>query len=90
MVVAVLLLTIALGVGSNVSVFGFVQGLLRPNPNLSAKDEDHIVSIFARDNHYNAVGQIAFLFKAPQNCSNRGVLQEPVQLFANLVGRDTT
>jgi ABC-type lipoprotein release transport system permease subunit len=43
----VLLLTIALGVGSNVSVFGFVQGLIHPNS--PAKDEDRIVSIFAQD-----------------------------------------
>jgi ABC-type antimicrobial peptide transport system permease subunit len=43
----VLLLTIALGVGSNVTVFGFVQGLLRPN--FPAKSEGRIVSIFARD-----------------------------------------
>jgi hypothetical protein len=37
----------------------------------------------------DAVGQIAFFFKAPQNCTNRGVLQRPVQLFPNLVGGDT-
>jgi ABC-type lipoprotein release transport system permease subunit len=43
----VLLLTIALGVGSNVSVFGFVQGLLHPS--LLAKDKGRIVSIFAQD-----------------------------------------
>ncbi len=43
----VLLLTIALGVGSNVSVFGFVQGLIHPNS--PAKDEDRFVSIFAQD-----------------------------------------
>ena len=43
----VLLLTIALGVGSNVSVFGFVQGLIHPN--FPTKDEDRIVSIFAQD-----------------------------------------
>lgn len=43
----VLLLTIALGVGSNVSVFGFVQGLIHPS--FPAKDEGRIVSIFAQD-----------------------------------------
>ena len=48
----VLLLTIALGVGSNVSVFGFVQGLIHPN--FPAKDEDHIVSIFAQDRTHPA------------------------------------
>ena len=48
----VLLLTIALGVGSNVSVFGFVQGLIHPNS--PAKDEDRIVSIFAQDQTHPA------------------------------------
>jgi hypothetical protein len=48
----VLLLTIALGVGSNVSVFGFVQGLIHPNSR--AKDEDRIVSIFAQDQTHPA------------------------------------
>ncbi len=48
----VLLLTIALGVGSNVSVFGFVQGLIHPNS--PAKDEDRIVSIFAQDKTHPA------------------------------------
>lgn len=43
----VLLLTIALGVGSNVTVFGFVQGLIHPNS--KAKDEDRLVSIFSQD-----------------------------------------
>jgi hypothetical protein len=48
----VLLLTIALGVGSNVTVFGFVQGLLRPNS--LAKGADRIVSIFAQDKTHPA------------------------------------
>src|ERR1700758_4398347 len=48
----VLLLTIALGVGSNVTVFGFVQGLIHPNS--PAKDEDRIVSIFAQDQTHPA------------------------------------
>jgi putative ABC transport system permease protein len=48
----VLLLTIALGVGSNVSVFGFVQGLIHPNS--PARDEDRIVSIFAQDQTHPA------------------------------------
>ncbi len=48
----VLLLTIALGVGSNVSVFGFVQGLIHPNS--PAKDEDRMVSIFAQDKTHPA------------------------------------
>ncbi len=48
----VLLLTIALGVGSNVSVFGFVQGLIHPNS--AARDEDRIVSIFAQDQTHPA------------------------------------
>ena len=48
----VLLLTIALGVGSNVTVFGFVQGLIHPNSR--ATDEDRIVSIFAQDKTHAA------------------------------------
>ncbi len=48
----VLLLTIALGVGSNVTVFGFVQGLLHPN--FAAKSEGRIVSIFAQDKTHTA------------------------------------
>ena len=48
----VLLLTIALGVGSNISVFDFVQGLIHPN--FSTKDEDRIVSIFAQDKTHPA------------------------------------
>lgn len=48
----VLMLTIALGVGSNDSVFGFVQGLIHPNS--PAKDEDRLVSIFAQDETHPA------------------------------------
>ncbi len=48
----VLLWTIALGVGSNVTVFGFVQGLIHPN--VPTKDEDRIVSIFAQDKTHPA------------------------------------
>ena len=48
----VLLLTIALGVGSNVSVFGFVQGLIHPS--FPAKDEGRIISIFAQDKTHPA------------------------------------
>jgi ABC-type antimicrobial peptide transport system permease subunit len=48
----VLVLTIALGVGSNVTVFGFVQGLIHPNSR--AKDEDRLVSIFAQDKTHPA------------------------------------
>ncbi len=48
----VLLLTIALGVGSNVSVFAFVQGLIHPN--VPTKDEDRMVSIFAHDKTHSA------------------------------------
>src|SRR5580658_1279021 len=43
----VLLLTIALGVGSNVSVFGFVQGLI--DPGSPATNGGRIVSIFSQD-----------------------------------------
>ena len=48
----VLLLTIALGVGSNVTVFGFVQGLIHPS--FPAKDKDRIVSIFAQDKTHSS------------------------------------
>jgi putative ABC transport system permease protein len=48
----VLLLTIALGVGSNITVFGFVQGLMHPSS--PAKDKDRIVSIFAQDKTHSA------------------------------------
>src|SRR5260370_155005 len=48
----VLLLTIALGAGSNVTVFGFVQGLIHPNS--PASGEDRIVSIFAQDKTHPA------------------------------------
>jgi ABC-type antimicrobial peptide transport system permease subunit len=43
---------IALGVGSNVTVFGFVQGLIHPN--FRANDEDRLVSIFAQDKTHPA------------------------------------
>jgi hypothetical protein len=42
-----LLLTIALGVGSNASVYGFVQGLTHPGSPIG--DTDRIVSILAQD-----------------------------------------
>jgi ABC-type lipoprotein release transport system permease subunit len=48
----VLMGAIALGVGSNVTVFGFVQGLIHPNSR--AKDEDRLVSIFAQDKTHAA------------------------------------
>ena len=48
----VLLLTIALGAGSNVTVFGFVQGLIHPNS--PARGQDRIVSIFAQDKTHPA------------------------------------
>jgi hypothetical protein len=48
----VLLLTIALGVGSNVTVFGFVQGLIHPSA--PTKAEDRMVSIFAQDKTHRA------------------------------------
>jgi ABC-type lipoprotein release transport system permease subunit len=46
------MVAIALGVGSNVTVFGFVQGLLHPNSR--AKDEDRLVSIFAQEKTHPA------------------------------------
>ena len=48
----VLLLTIALGVGSNVTVFGFVQGLIHPS--FPTKSAGRIVSIFAQDKAHTA------------------------------------
>ncbi len=48
----VLLMTIALGVGSNVCVFGFVQGLVHPS--FPTKDAGRIFSIFARDKTHPA------------------------------------
>lgn len=50
------MLTIALGVGSNVSVFGFVQGLIHPR--FPAQDEGRIVSIFVQDKTH-AAGPLA-------------------------------
>lgn len=47
-----LLLTIALGIGSNVSVLGFVRGLTRPDSPLASVDR--IVSIFGQDAHREA------------------------------------
>jgi len=48
----VLLLTIALGVGSNAAVYGFLQGLIHPASPL--RDADGLVSIFAQDRSGNA------------------------------------
>ena len=47
-----LLLTIALGIGSNVSVYGFVRGLTGPASPLASVDR--IVSIFQRGTHHEA------------------------------------
>jgi ABC-type antimicrobial peptide transport system permease subunit len=47
-----LLLTIALGVGSNAAVYGFLQGLTRPASPLGATDR--IVSIFGQDRSRDA------------------------------------
>jgi hypothetical protein len=44
-----LLLTIALGVGSNASVYGFVRGLVTPD--LPVAGIDTVVSVFTRDAH---------------------------------------
>ena len=43
----VLLVTIAVGVGSNAAVYAFLQGLTHPNP--PVRDSDRIVSIFGQD-----------------------------------------
>jgi ABC-type lipoprotein release transport system permease subunit len=52
-----LLLTIALGIGSNVAVRGFVRGLT--NPAFSLFSIDRVVSIFGRDAHREA-GPISY------------------------------
>ena len=51
-----LLLTIAIGVGSNASVYGFVQGLT--NPGLRLKHADRIVSILVQD-RFHELGQLS-------------------------------
>ncbi|QNI30638.1 ABC transporter permease [Alloacidobacterium dinghuense] len=51
-----LLLTIAIGVGSNASVYGFVQGLT--NPRLPLKHADRIVSILGQD-RFHELGQLS-------------------------------
>jgi ABC-type lipoprotein release transport system permease subunit len=47
-----LLLTIALGIGSNVSVHGLVQGVTGPHSPLAS--DDRVVSLFGRDAHREA------------------------------------
>ena len=44
---AVLILTIAVGVGSNASIYGFIHGLTQPVT--SASNTDRVVSIFSQD-----------------------------------------
>src|ERR1700684_1976822 len=43
----VLVLTIALGVGTNAAVYGFIEGLTHPSSPI--RDTDRIVSIFQQD-----------------------------------------
>jgi ABC-type lipoprotein release transport system permease subunit len=52
-----LLFTIALGIGGNVSIHGFIQGLTRPIPALASVDR--IVSVFGREGHREA-GPLSF------------------------------
>ena len=54
---AALLLTIALGIGSNAAVFGFIRGLVKRE--IPLPDSDRLVSIFARDAH-DALGPISY------------------------------
>ena len=49
---AVLLLTIAFGVGSNAAVYGFLQGLIAPA--LPMRSGERLVSVFERDRSRNA------------------------------------
>lgn len=51
-----LLLTIAIGVGSNASVYGFVQGLI--NPKIRLRHADRIVSILGQD-RFHEPGQLS-------------------------------
>lgn len=51
-----LLLTIAIGVGSNASVYGFVQGLT--NPGIWLRHADRIVSILGQD-RFHELGQLS-------------------------------
>ena len=51
-----LLLTIAIGVGSNASVYGFVQGLT--NPKIQLRHADRIVSILGQD-RFHELGQLS-------------------------------
>jgi predicted permease len=52
-----LLLTIALGIGSNAAVFGFVRGMLTRDLPLIGRDR--VVSLFARDGH-DAFGPVTY------------------------------
>src|ERR1700677_5029006 len=61
----VLLLTIALGVGSNVSVFGFVEGLI--NPNSPAYTGGRIVSIYSQDKTNSARSLTRYQFQSLRN-----------------------
>jgi len=49
---AALMLTIALGVGSDAAVYGFLQGLTRPSSPLGATER--VVSILGQDRSHNA------------------------------------
>jgi len=48
----VLLLTIALGVGSNAAIYGFLQGLI--DPLLPVRSGERLVSVFGKDRSRNA------------------------------------
>src|ERR1700691_457524 len=65
-----LLFTIALGVGSNASIYGFVQGLTHPG--YSLEYPNRIVSIFKQD-RFRAAG--------PLSRNEFQLLQQPVDAF---------
>ena len=52
-----LMLTIALGIGSNAVVYGFVRGLVARDSPLTTADD--VVSLFARDAH-RAAGPLSY------------------------------
>ena len=84
---SVLLLTIALGIGSNATVLGFIRGLVAREPPLPGIES--IVSIFARD--ADAFGPVSFeevlaLQKHPESFESLGAVRES-QSTVTIAGR---
>ena len=80
----VLLLTIALGVGSNVAVFGFVQGFIHPNP--PTINEDRVISIFAQDKTHSAGPLTRYQFQMLRNHPDRFVWIDGARIVPAKVG----